>query len=106
MNGARVAISAQAVGIAEAAYREAKKYASEREQFKQSIDKFPAIYDMLAKMKTKLAASRALLYETTKIVDLRNSYNHIMDTAHRRNRPPTSAKTRNIIPSSPQLSPR
>ena len=79
MNGARVAISAQAVGIAEAAYREAKKYASEREQFKQSIDKFPAIYDMLAKMKTKLAASRALLYETTKIVDLRNSYNHIMD---------------------------
>ncbi len=79
MNGARIAISGQAVGIAEAAYREARKYASERTQFKQSIEKFPAIYDMLAKMKTKLAASRALLYETTKVVDLRNSYNHIMD---------------------------
>ena len=79
MNGARVAISAQAVGIAEAAYREARKYASEREQFKQSIDKFPAIYDMLARMKTKLAASRALLYETTKIVDLRGVYTHIVD---------------------------
>ena len=79
MNGARIAISGQAVGIAEAAYREARKYASEREQFKQSIDKFPAIYDLLAKMKTKLMASRALLYETTKVVDLRNSYNHILD---------------------------
>ena len=79
MNGARVAISAQAVGIAEASYREARKYAAEREQFKQSIDKFPAIYDMLARMKTKLTASRALLYETTKIVDLRNVYQHIMD---------------------------
>ena len=79
MNGARVAISAQAVGIAEAAYREARKYASEREQFKQSIDKFPAIYDMLARMKTKLTAARALLYETTKIVDLRGVYTHIVD---------------------------
>ena len=74
MNGARVAISAQAVGIAEAAYREAKKYASEREQFKQSIDKFPAIYDMLAKMKIKVTAARALLYETTRMVDLRYAY--------------------------------
>lgn len=79
MNGARVSISAQAVGIAEAAYREARKYASEREQFKQSIDKFPAIYDMLARMKTQLAASRALLYETTRCVDLRQAYTHMVD---------------------------
>ena len=71
MNGARVAISGQA----EAAYREAKKYAAERVQFKQSIDQFPAIYDMLAKMKIKVTAARALLYETTKMVDLR--YSHI-----------------------------
>ena len=79
MNGARVAISAQAVGIAEAAYREARKYASEREQFKSTIDKFPAIYSMLSSMKCKLTASRALLYETTRIVDLRNVYSHIVD---------------------------
>lgn len=79
MNGARVAISAQALGIAEAAYREAKKYASEREQFKQSIDRFPAIYDMLAKMKAQLAASRALLYETTKAVDMRVCYKHLIE---------------------------
>lgn len=75
MNGARVAISGQALGIAEAAYREAKKYAAERVQFKQSIDQFPAIYNMLAKMKIKVTAARALLYETTKMVDLR--YSHI-----------------------------
>ena len=74
MNGARVAISGQALGIAEAAYREAKKYASERVQFRQSIDQFPAIYDMLAKMKIKLTAARALLYETTRMVDLRYAY--------------------------------
>jgi alkylation response protein AidB-like acyl-CoA dehydrogenase len=79
MNGARVAISGQALGIAEAAYREARKYAMEREQFKKSIDKFPAIYDMLTKMKLKVLASRTLLYETTKIVDLRQGYNHIVD---------------------------
>ena len=83
MNGARVSISAQAVGIAEAAYREARKYASEREQFKQSIDKFPAIYDMLARMKTQLAASRALLYETTRCVDLRQAYTHLAEGAEK-----------------------
>jgi alkylation response protein AidB-like acyl-CoA dehydrogenase len=79
MNGARVAISGQALGIAEAAFRDARKYASEREQFKQSIDRFPAIYDMLTKMKIKVMASRALLYETTKVVDLRNSYTHMVE---------------------------
>ena len=79
MNGARVAISAQAVGIAEAAYRAARQYAAEREQFKKSIDKFPAIYSMLSSMKTKLTAARALLYETTRVVDLRNSLSRLVD---------------------------
>ncbi len=79
MNGARVAISAQAVGIAEAAFRAARKYAAEREQFKQSIDQFPAIYSMLSSMKVKLTAARALLYETTRIVDLRSTYSHLCE---------------------------
>ncbi len=81
MNGARVAISGQALGIAEAAYREARKYASEREQFKSRIDKFPAIYEMLTKMKLKIVAARTLLYETTKVVDLRNSYVRLVEHA-------------------------
>jgi alkylation response protein AidB-like acyl-CoA dehydrogenase len=80
MNGARVAISAQALGIAEAAFREARKYAEEREQFKSSIDKFPAIYDMLTSMKSKVLAARTLLYETTRAVDLRSGYNHLVET--------------------------
>ena len=79
MNGARVAISAQALGIAEAAYVEARKYASEREQFKRSIDTFPPIYDMLSRMKMKIVAARALLYETTRAVDFRNVYNHLVE---------------------------
>ncbi len=79
MNGARVAISAQAVGIAEAAYRDARKYAAERVQFKKSIDEFPAVYDMLASMKTRLTAARALLYETTRAVDLRTEYTHLAE---------------------------
>lgn len=79
MNGARVAISGQALGIAEAAYQEAKKYASEREQFKQAIDKFPAIFNMLTTMKMKIVAARTLLYETTRAVDLRNGYNHLVE---------------------------
>ncbi len=79
MNGARVAISAQALGIAEASYREARKYASEREQFKKTIDCFPAIYDMLSSMKAKITAARALLYETTRAVDLRNGYTRLVE---------------------------
>ena len=79
MNGARVAISAQAVGIAEAAYREARKYAAEREQFKQSIDNFPAVFAMLSSMKVKLTAARTLLYETTRVVDLRSVYTAVVE---------------------------
>jgi len=79
MNGARVAISAQALGIAEAAFREARKYAAEREQFKKSIDQFPAIYSMLSSMKLRITAARALLYETTRVVDLRNSYTDLVE---------------------------
>ena len=80
MNGARVAISGQAVGIAEAAFRAARQYASERRQFKKTIDQFPAIYEMLASMKVRVAASRALLYETTRAVDLRNAYTELVET--------------------------
>ncbi len=90
MNGARVAISAQALGIAEAAYREARKYAAEREQFKKSIDKFPAIYSMLSSMKVKLTSMRAMLYETTRVVDLRNAYTELVEKGN------ASAEERNL----------
>ena len=69
MNGARVAIAAQAQGIAEAAYRAASKYADERVQFGGPLRDLTAVAAMLADMKVALEASRALLYETALIVD-------------------------------------
>ncbi len=70
MNGARLGIAAQAVGISEAAYREALQYAQERHQFGKAIINFPAVSEIISVMKAKLDASRSLLYETTRFVDL------------------------------------
>lgn len=70
MNAARIGIGAQSVGISEAAYREALKYARERSQFGKLIIEFPAVYELLAGMKVKLQASRSLLYETARFVDV------------------------------------
>jgi 3-(methylthio)propanoyl-CoA dehydrogenase len=75
MNSARLGVGSQSVGIAEAAYREAFKYANEREQFGKSIIKYPAVYEMLTNMKVKIDAMRTLLYETARYVDIYKSYN-------------------------------
>ena len=69
MNGARLAVAAQAVGIAEAAYREAKAYASERIQFGKTVDLLPAVARMLVSMKGEIEAARALIFETSVWVD-------------------------------------
>ena len=79
MNGARLGIAAQSVGISEAAYREALQYAKERAQFGKTIIQFPAVYEMLSVMKAKLDASRTLLYETARFVDLYKTYQHISE---------------------------
>ncbi|HOK50940.1 MAG TPA: acyl-CoA dehydrogenase family protein, partial [Bacteroidales bacterium] len=79
MNGARLGIAAQSVGISEAAYREALNYARERQQFGKPIIEFPAIYEMLSVMKAKLDASRALLYETARYVDIYKTLTHISE---------------------------
>lgn len=70
MNGARLGIAAQSVGVAQEAYNEAFSYAQERTQFGQRIIEFPAVYDMLSRMKAKLDAGRSLLYQTARYVDL------------------------------------
>ncbi len=77
MNAARLGIGAQSVGLCEAAYREALKYAHEREQFGKPIIKFAAISEMLSNMKAKLQGARALLYETTRFVEIYKQYTHI-----------------------------
>ena len=85
MNAARLGIGAQSVGLCEAAYREALKYAHERAQFGKPIIQFAAISEMLSNMKAKLQGARALLYETTRFVEVYKQYNHI---AHERSLEP------------------
>ncbi len=74
MNGARLGIAAQSVGIAEAAYRVARDYAASRVQFGAAIEKLPAVRDMLINMKIAIEAGRALLYETSRVVDMEIGY--------------------------------
>jgi len=81
MNGARLGIVTQSVGLSEAAYREALSYAQERIQFGKPIIQFPAVYELLAVMKAKLDASRSLLYETARFVDI---YKALMHNSHSR----------------------
>ena len=70
MNCARLGIASQSVGISEAAYREAVAYANDRKQFGKAIIEFPAVAEMIANIQAKLDASRALLYETARFVDM------------------------------------
>jgi alkylation response protein AidB-like acyl-CoA dehydrogenase len=75
MNGARIGIAAQAMGIAEAAHRIARDYAASRKQFGVPIERLPAVRDMLIDMKIRIEAGRALLYDTSRVVDLAVGYN-------------------------------
>ena len=77
MNGARLGIGAQSTGVSQAAYNEALKYAQERRQFDKAIIEFPAVYDMLARMKAKLDAGRSILYMTSRYVDIYKALNDI-----------------------------
>ncbi|MDE5887397.1 MAG: acyl-CoA dehydrogenase family protein [Muribaculaceae bacterium] len=77
MNGARLGIAAQSVGISEAAYREALQYAKERQQFGKPIIEFPAVAEVLSLIKAKLDASRALLYACSRFVDMYKIYDDI-----------------------------
>ena len=70
MNGARLGIAAQSVGLSSEAYKEGLNYAKERAQFGKKIITFPAVYDMLSRMKAKLDAGRSLLYQTARYVDI------------------------------------
>ena len=70
MNGARLGIAAQSVGLEQETYNEGLAYAKERAQFGKKIITFPAVYDMLSRMKAKLDAGRSLLYQTARYVDI------------------------------------
>ena len=89
MNGARLGIAAQSVGVSEIAFREALAYAKDRKQFGKAIIEFPAVSEMLSVMKAKLDASRSLLYETSRYVDL---YKVLEDIARERDLTPEERK--------------
>jgi len=89
MNGARLGIAAQSVGVSELAYREALAYARDRKQFGKAIIGFPAVYEMLSVMKAKLEASRSLLYATARYVDL---YKILEDISKERSLTPDERK--------------
>ena len=82
MNGARLGIAAQSVGVSQAAYNEALAYAKERKQFDTEIIKFPAVYDMVSRIKAKLDAGRSILYQTARYVDI---YKALEDISRERN---------------------
>ena len=86
MNGARLGIAAQSLGIAEAAYRVARRYAHTRQQFGVPIEQLPAVAEMVVDMKVAIEATRALVYETAYSCDLENNNQHILET-----NPPTDA---------------
>ena len=81
MNGARLGIAAQSVGLSQAAYNEALAYAKDRKQFGKAIIEFPAVYDMLTSIRAKLDAGRSLLYQTARYVDI---YKALEDIARER----------------------
>ena len=89
MNGARLGIAAQSVGVEQEAYNEALAYAKERVQFGKKIICFPAVYDMLSRMKAKLDAGRSLLYQTACYVDI---YKALEDIARDRTLTPEERK--------------
>ena len=89
MNGARLGIAAQSVGIEQAAYEEALAYAKDRKQFGKEIINFPAVYDMIATIKAKLDAGRSLLYQTARYVDI---YKALEDIARERQLTPEERK--------------
>jgi len=89
MNGARLGIAAQSVGVSQAAYNEALAYAKERRQFNTAIIDMPAVYDMVSRIKAKLDAGRSILYQTARYVDI---YKSLEDIARERTLTPDERK--------------
>jgi hypothetical protein len=91
MNGARVGIAAQSLGVGEAAYRLARTYANSRKQFGGPIERLPAVAEMITDMKIHLEAARALTYETSRICDLETNNTWVLETQGGTGVPPVTA---------------
>jgi alkylation response protein AidB-like acyl-CoA dehydrogenase len=87
MNGARVGIAAQSLGVAEAAFRLARTYAHTRRQFGGPIERLPAVAEMVADMKIELEAARALCYETARVCDHENNNLRVLELSQKGDSP-------------------
>ena len=96
MNGARLGIAGQSLGIAEAAYRLARTYAHQRKQFGVAIEKLPAVAELVTEMKIHIEAARALTYETARICDLENNNLRVLEVNPPKD--PAEAKKRKDMP--------
>ena len=90
MNGARVGIAGQSLGIAEAAYRLGRTYANSRKQFGGPIERLPAVAEMVTDMKIHVEAARALTYETSRVCDIENNNTMILELQGSAGVPPAS----------------
>jgi alkylation response protein AidB-like acyl-CoA dehydrogenase len=81
MNGARIGIASQGLGIAQAAYLEGLDYAKAREQFGTAIINMPLVYEMLVQARVDIEAARLLTYDTSRVVDMKKGYDHLLDNA-------------------------
>ena len=81
MNGARLGIAAQSLGVAEAASRLAREYAASREQFGAPIEKLAPVAEMISDMRVQIEAGRALAYETARVCDIENNTNRLLERA-------------------------
>ena len=97
LNGGRISVSAQALGIAESAFRLANEYAKNRIQFATPIINIPTIYSMLTNMKLSIISSRALLYETSKIYDYKKMYDNMINKIENDNKTQTQEEKINIL---------
>jgi hypothetical protein len=95
MNGARVGIAAQSLGIGEAAYRVARRYAFTRKQFGVSIERLPAVAELVTDMRIHLEAARTLTYETSRVCDI--EYNNLRVMEYNPPTDPAEAKKRKEI---------
>jgi alkylation response protein AidB-like acyl-CoA dehydrogenase len=81
MNGARLGIASQGLGIAQAAYLEGLEFAKAREQFGTAIINMPLVYEMLVQARVDIEAARLLTYDTSRVVDLKKGYDHVVEQA-------------------------
>jgi 3-(methylthio)propanoyl-CoA dehydrogenase len=94
LNHARFSVAAQALGIADGAYRAAAAYAHERMAFGKPIREIPAVADMLIEMATTIEACRAMVYAGCRLLDLRNNLEIEIERIKRAGGDATEAKRR------------